>query len=49
MDKLKLVCYGIAVAMFAIAGVCDFMSHHPKQGIIAELFAVSNFIIFFWR
>jgi hypothetical protein len=46
---MKTACYGLAVLCFLVAGACDFWQHHPKEGTVAWLFALSNALIFFWR
>ena len=46
---IKTLAYSVAVGCFVVAGVYDFAQHHPKEGIVAWLFAVCNALIFLWR
>lgn len=46
---MKVILYSVVVVCFLVAGVLDICQGHGKEGLVAILLGVANFLIFLWR
>jgi len=45
----KLVLYGLMILCYILAGLLDINQGQTKLGVTALMFAICNYVIFFWR